>query len=90
MGQDGGIMLTERSKHEDVSSQRSGTMNDKEDMRRVGREQELNVRLLWIFLIVPNGTWNNNVIEKLPVSVCAWLYCSADVHLGSCSLVSKS
>ena len=44
MGQDNGIILTERSKTaEDVSSPREGTAQDKEDMWRVGRDQELNV-----------------------------------------------
>jgi hypothetical protein len=36
-------MLTERSKHEEVPSQKEGTAQDKEDMWRVGRDQELNV-----------------------------------------------
>jgi choline transport protein len=56
MGQDSGIMLTERSKHEDVSPQKEGTAQDKEDMWRVGRDQELNVRLALDYPHSPNGT----------------------------------
>jgi hypothetical protein len=44
MGHGNEIMLTERSKPEEVPSQKEGTTQDKEDMWRVGRYQELNVR----------------------------------------------
>jgi hypothetical protein len=46
MGHGNGIMLTERPKPEDIPSQKEGTTQDKEDMWRVGRDQELNVRKL--------------------------------------------
>lgn len=44
MGLQNGIMLTERSNPEDFPTRKEGTVQDKEDMRRVGRDQELNVR----------------------------------------------
>lgn len=44
MGLQNGIMLTERSKPEDAPTRKEGTAQDKEDMWRVGRDQELNVR----------------------------------------------
>ena len=57
MGLQNGIMLTERSKPEDVPSRKEGTAQDKEDMWRVGRDQELNVRKstrsLWTDPIYP-------------------------------------
>lgn len=80
-------MLTERSKPEDVPSQKEGTTQDKEDMWRVGRDQELNVRKL--LRITQVTTKPNAATAKLPLPVCTWIYCSAYVHLGSCSLVSK-
>lgn len=93
MGHENGIMLTERSKPKDALSKMEGTAQDKEDMWRVGRDQELNVRKstrsLWIDPILPMANENNTAIEKLPVSVRSWLYSSAYVHLGSCPLVSE-
>ncbi len=94
MGLQNGIMLTERSKPEDTPTRKEGTAQDKEDMWRVGRDQELNVRKA----LDPYGlalsshaiNHNNTAAEKFPVPVRSWLHSSAYVHLGSCSLVRQN
>jgi choline transport protein len=95
MGLQNGITLTERSKPEDAPTRKEGTAQDKEDMWRVGRDQELNVRKA---SLDPYGltlsshaiNHNNTSAEKFPVPVRSWLHSSAYVHLGSCSLVRQS
>lgn len=94
MGFENGIMFTERSEPEGVPSQKEGTAQDKEDMWRVGRDQELNVRKISRFSgLTPSSraiNHNNTTAEKFPVLVRSWLHSSTYVHLGSCSFVSKS
>ncbi|KAF7717715.1 Amino acid permease [Penicillium ucsense] len=63
MGQDNGIVLTERSKpaDDDYPSAKQGTIQDKEDMRRVGRDQELNRNFRFL-----------SVLGFTAVLMCTW------------------
>lgn len=44
-------LLSHDGNVESVSSRREGTARDKQDMRRIGREQELNVRVVFLICV---------------------------------------
>ncbi|KAJ6159878.1 hypothetical protein N7497_004415 [Penicillium chrysogenum] len=82
MGREDGIMLNvQHSSLEasslNVPSRREGTAQDKQDMWRVGRDQELNTK---------ERKEMTRPTEELQVPFRTWVYSGAYVHMGSSSL----
>lgn len=63
---------------------RGGTLQDKQDMLRIGRDQQLNVS--WRKKLQEKkifGEYWQAVLEKLSIHFSPWFYCGSYVHLGS-------